>query len=249
VFALKQLVDLLCHPGVIALLVALLGALMRRSGWPRAATSLFIFAAVFAWLMSTPLVGSWLLAPLERQYPELSTIPSRTRYLVVLGSSYTPNAGIPVTAAIDPAGLQRLIEGVRLQRLLPGSQLVVSGGVLPGGGAPATGNALLAESLGVPGNAIVKLLGPLDTRGEAADISALTGSEPFILVTSASHMPRAMEYMRRAGGRPIAAPTGQKTGPGTVFQLRSVLPGAEGLQMSETAIHEYLGWLALGANF
>jgi uncharacterized SAM-binding protein YcdF (DUF218 family) len=246
-FAFKQLIGTLSHPGVIALLVTLLGFLMRYLRRPRAANILFIFAAVFAWLMATPFVGNWLLAPLERQYPPLTTIPSQVRYVVVLGSSYTPRDGVPLTAAIDPTGLQRLVEGVRLHRLLPDSRLVVSGGVIPGADAPATGNALLAEALGVTGSAVVKLLSPLDTRQEAAAVSALTGSDTFLLVTSSSHMPRAMEYMRRAGGRPIAAPTGQRSSMGG-FHPGSLLPNGDGLNMSEAAIHEYLGWLALHAD-
>jgi uncharacterized SAM-binding protein YcdF (DUF218 family) len=243
-YAFKQFVGALCHPGAISLLAASLGFLMRRSQRPRTATSLFWFAALFGWLTATPLVGSWLLAPLERQYPPLAAPPDDIHYVVVLGSSYLPRDGIPVTAAIDDAGLKRLVEGVRLQRLLPGSTLVVSGGATSGGYAPAVGNAMLAQSIGVPEESLRRLLRPLDTRGEAAEVSALIGSSPFLLVTSAGHMPRAMEYMRRAGANPVAAPTGQKTGNGP-FYLRTLIPNSDGLRMTEDAIHEYLGWLAL----
>jgi uncharacterized SAM-binding protein YcdF (DUF218 family) len=246
-YAFKQFIGVLTHPGTIGLLLLIAGLAVRRKR-PRAAIPLFCLAAVFAWLLSTPLVGGWLLVPLERAYPPLQVLPAQARYVVVLGSSYWPHDGVPITAAIDDAGLKRLVEGIRLQRLLPGSTLVVSGGAASGGYAPATGNARLAQALGVPAGSIVQLLRPLDTRGEAADICALVGTEPFILVTSSSHMPRAMEYMRRAGGNPVAAPTGQQTSM-TGFHLASLLPSAQGQRMAEDAIHEYLGWLALEAGF
>jgi uncharacterized SAM-binding protein YcdF (DUF218 family) len=245
-FTFKKIVGLLCQPGSLVILLAALGLLARAWRRTRLAGVLWSFAAGFAWLISTPLVGGWLLVPLERQYPPLaeSTASGGSPYVVVLGSSYFPHDGIPVSAAIDDSGLKRLVEGVRLQRLAPGSKLVVSGGPVGGGAAPAVGNALLAESLGVSHDSVVMLVRPLDTRSEAAEVCRLTGSQPFFLVTSASHMPRAMEYMRRAGGRPIAAPTGYRTGsPG--FQMTSLLPDAQGLRMSEDAFHEYLGWLAL----
>ena len=38
----------------------------------------------------------------------------------------------------------------------------------------------------------------IDTHTEALAIARLVGSKPFILVTSASHMPRAVELFRRA---------------------------------------------------
>lgn len=243
----KSLVGILLSPLCIALWLFLLALLLRVIGRRALAKWVCIGAAVFAWLVSTTLGGSLLLSPLERQYPPLERLPENVRFVVVLGSSYTPTGSIPITAAIDPSGLQRLVEGVRLQRLLPGSTLVLCGGGIAGREAPAAGNALLARSLGAPAASMVQLVEAFDTRGEAAAVAALTGSQTYLLVTSSGHMPRAMEYMRRAGGRAVAAPTGQKTAPGSIG-IESLIPSSDGLRMSEDAIHEYLGWLALIAD-
>jgi uncharacterized SAM-binding protein YcdF (DUF218 family) len=247
VYAFKQFVGALTHPGTVAFALVLAGLALRRFGRTRPGTALLICGALFAWLASTPLIGRWLLAPLESQYPPLREIPTDVHYVVVLGSSYMPGRGLPVTAAIDDAGLKRLVEGVRLHRLIPGSRLVVSGGAAPGAEAPAVGNFLLAQALGVPSNSIVQLLDPLDTRGEAAAVSNLTRSARFLLVTSASHMPRAVAYMRLAGGQPVAAPTGHRI-VATGFHPMALIPSAGGLRMTEDAFHEYLGWLALKAD-
>lgn len=242
----KLVVGLIFQPGSISLLLALVGVLARRR-YPRTGTTLICCAVSFAWLLSTAAVGSALLIPLERQYPSLVRIPPEVRHVVVLGSSYSPRAGIPVTAAVDDAGLQRLAEGVRLFRQVPGGKLVVSGGSRHPGWEPALGHAMLARDLGVPADSIVILTRPLDTRAEAREITRYLGAQPFLLVTTANHMPRAVEYLRQAGGNPIAAPTGQRSGTAAT-RIRAWIPSADGLRMSEDAFHEYLGWLALMAD-
>lgn len=52
--------------------------------------------------------------------------------------------------------------------------------------------ARVAESLGVPRRDIVVLDRPVDTEQEAAQVAKLIGRQPFLLVTSANHLPRAM---------------------------------------------------------
>ena len=68
----------------------------------------------------------------------------------------------------------------------------------------------LADDLGVDVPRADVLGTPLDTAQEARAIAALIGRAPFILVTSAYHMPRAMRLMLQAGLDPIPAPTGQR---------------------------------------
>lgn len=242
-YLFKKFLGALLSPLTIAFVVALVGVALWLLNRRRGARIAFCCAGIFAWLIATPFVGSLLLTPLEYRYPVSSSYPP-VEYVVVLGSSYSPREGVPVTAAIDEHGFRRAVEGLRLQRLIPGSRLVVSGGALTAGREPATGSALLVGSLGLPQQSIIRLTRPLDTRSEAAEIAALTRGAPFIVVTSASHMPRAMEYLRRAGSQPYAAPTGHRTHR-RGFHPASLLPSSYGLRMSEEAIHEYLGWIAL----
>ena len=137
-----------------------------------------------------------------------SPLPA-VQYIVVLGSGYEPRDGIPVTAALDEAGLVRIVEGIRLMRRLGATRLVVSGGAPPGQGRSAIGYAQLARELGVSDSSLVILDTPRDTAAEARVVVELLGQSPFVLVTSAFHMPRAMRLMQRVGAHPIPAPTGQ----------------------------------------
>jgi len=165
--------------------------------------------------------------------------------VVVLGSGYSPRDDIPVSAAISDEGLPRIVEGVRIFRAVHAAHLVVSGGAPAGKVPSAIGYAKLAEELGVERTALNVLDRPLDTSEEALAIAKLVEDKPFILVTSAYHMPRAVSLMRRAGLHPIPAPTGQLAGGPVPGDWAKFMPTFGGLRKSERAIHEYLGLAAL----
>ncbi len=247
---LRQLVGLIAKPLVIAMLLVAVAAICRACRRSRAAASLLITAAAIVFLSSMGWAGDALLGPLEREYPPLQdgALP-KVGYIVVLGGGYAPNGAMPVTAALDEDGLVRIVEGVRLARRLGAVRLVVSGGALSRGEEPAAfGYAKLARDLGIDANSIVVLSASLDTRDEARSVAALIGAAPFILVTSAYHMPRAMRLMERAGARPIPAPTGQLVNRSMSGGWTELLPTARGLVKTERAVHEYLGIAALRAG-
>jgi uncharacterized SAM-binding protein YcdF (DUF218 family) len=247
VYLITHLIGAAASPLVVAVLLAVVGLLCRAAGRVRAARAIAVAAVAIGYLGCLIPVGTSLLKPLERIYLPLredAPLPRLTD-IVVLGSGYSPGGGLPVTAALDDDGLARVVEGVRLARSLAGARLIVSGGALPGHAAPARGYAIMARELGVSEASITVLDRALDTKEEARDVTALLGSTPFILVTSASHMPRAMQLMQRAGAHPFPAPTGQRGLRHHDAGLRLVLPTSEGLGMSERALHEYLGLAAI----
>src|ERR1700722_5257735 len=159
---------------------------LLRAARRRLALSVIGCAAVLGFLASTTLVGDALLAPLERQYPAFEPEQAaEVRDIVVLGSGYEPFDQIPVTGALDPDGLARIVEGVRLARLRPDSRLIVSGGALPGPSPVARGYAHLAADLGIQPSALLTMDRARNTDQEAREVAALLGHTPFILVTSA----------------------------------------------------------------
>ena len=110
----RAIAAVLSGPLLLATLLAVAELLLRGSR-RRMGSRLIAAAALIAYLASTSLVGNALLGPLERAYPAF--IPSQAlgvRDIVVLGSSYEPDDRIPVTGALDGAGLARIVEGVRL---------------------------------------------------------------------------------------------------------------------------------------
>lgn len=246
-YLLKQLVDAFTAPLVLAVLLLVVGLGCRWRGWPKVSRATLTIAFAIANLSSMSVVGDALIGRLERQYPGLHEydLPANVTTIVVLGSGYRPQRGLPVTSAFDEEGLARIVEGVRLWRRIPEARLLVSGGA-PAPIAPsAQGYATLARELGVPESHLTVLDRPLDTDEEAWTVAQLLHSMPFVLVTSASHMPRAMELMRRSGANAIPAPTGHRGMSTPASCWRCWLPTAAGLRKSERALHEYLGLAAL----
>jgi len=242
--SLKHLIGALVMPFNFVLLLVAAGVVLRLIRRPRAARVTWITAALTVYLASTDLVASVLLAPLTRGYTSPLDAPPLTSYVVVLGSSYSPRDDLPVTATLDAEGLRRLVEGVRLLRKIPGARLIVSGGSVDAGqSAPAHGYARMAQALGVSTDSIVVLDRALDTASEARDIKPTVQSQPFLLVTSAEHMRRAMRLFQREGAHPIAAPaTRPHDGP---FGWIDLMPRANGLRSTEYALHEYAGLAAM----
>jgi uncharacterized SAM-binding protein YcdF (DUF218 family) len=233
---------------VVAFLLGVAAFMLSARGWLRTRTWLLTLATVVAYLAAIVPVGDALLGPLEHKYSPLregAALPA-VDYVVVLGSGYAPHDEIPITAALDEDGLVRIVEGVRLVRRLGSARLVLSGGAPTGRAPPAQGYVQLARALGVPDGSLVVLDTALDTAQEARAIAARLGNAPFLLVTSAWHMPRAMLQMKHAGAKAIPAPTGQLTG--RPMKWGSWLPSAAGLGRSERALHEYMALAALTAH-
>ncbi|MCJ7766442.1 MAG: YdcF family protein, partial [Thiovulaceae bacterium] len=148
---------------------------------------------------------------------------------------------LPINTQIAPTALIRLSEGIRQYNNLKNAKLVVSGGRgVYDTNSHASMQKREALSLGMKSDDIIMFEKPKDTKDEALAMKARVGSEPFILVTSAAHMPRAVRIFTHLGLNPIAAPTDYNAG-GKVEWLH--MPHGEGLRRSELAFHEYYGLL------
>jgi uncharacterized SAM-binding protein YcdF (DUF218 family) len=246
----KNFAHFLATPFAMASCLAMAGVVLLVFRMRRAGRAALVLALVVGYLGCTSLVGDALLGPLERRYPPLNldATPADTPYVVVLGSGYDPADHLPVTAALDRDGLVRVVEGIRISRRLHDARLVVSGGAGPGDTPSAYGYQKLADELGVDVPRANVLDTPRDTEEESRAVAARIGAAPFILVTSAYHMPRAMRLMHQAGLDPIAAPTGQRVGVPPITGVMRLLPTSSGLRKTELALHEYAGLLAMGAG-
>ena len=72
-------------------------------------------------------------------------------------------------------------------------------------------------------------------------IEPIVGQDRFLLVTSASHMPRSMALFEKRGMQPIAAPADHQVLKTHGFAPDMLFPGADGIHAAERAVWEYLG--------
>ncbi len=224
--------------------------LLWFSRWQRAGKTVTTVAAIGLAVVSHGWTANALLAPLEQgqvMFAPLGEIPPEAqsiRWIVVLGGGVGGDEPMPPTECLSDASLRRLVEGIRLHRLLPSARLVTSGGAVftmrPAGEVMRDA----ACALGVSADRIVVQPIGRNTVEEVAAVARLVEQEPFLLVTSAVHMPRALEACRKQGLRPLPAPTDfQATEPDGVWTPGDLYPSGAGLRQSERAMYEYLGHL------
>lgn len=181
-------------------------------------------------------------APLDLAAQPASTV-AQWHYVLVLGAAHVSDPRLPATSQIGGASLHRLVEGIRLQRQLPGSRLILSGGpgfeVVPN----AEVVAAVARELGVAEEDLIVRGKPRDTREEALSVREIVGTSPFVLVTSAAHMPRAMRVFEAAGLHPVPAPTDFHCPADPGHDPATFFPTADGLGTTESALYEVLATL------
>ncbi len=221
---------------LVLLLIALAYLVMRNRQSSRA---LLAITAALLITLSSSWGSNWLLAPLEDQYPVNNQPIAHGCLVMVLGSGHDENANLTAVQQLSDTALARLTEGVHQLSLGHGCKLVVSGW---SGGLSSRSHADVmfdaAVELGVSPKAIIKFPLAQDTIEEAQFMKWEVEDAPFRLVTSASHMPRAMAIFTNAKLNAVAAPTdfSQRTSYWWRFDAQSLLS-------SQKAIHEYLGLL------
>lgn len=205
------------------------GKVMISAGW----------LALF--LLSLQPVADGLLRPIESRYPTWQET-RKVDYIVVLGGGYTWNPEWAPSSNLISNSLPRLNEGIRLWRANPGSKLIFTGAhALTNPVSTAEVGARVAESLGVPRADIITLEQPKDTEEEALAVKRAIGNAPFLLVTSASHLPRAMIFFQRVGLDPLPAPANQLAIDSPLNPWEYALPSPVWLMHSDRVGYETLG--------
>ncbi len=239
---------LLTPPGLI-LLLALLGVLLQLR-WRLAGRLLVGLSLVLLFILSLPLTGRALVAPLETTppLPTATLAPDEARQqagaIVVLGGGRYPQASeYGDTDAVNAATLHRLRYAAWLHRRT-GLPILVTGGAPFG--EPTAEAALMQESLENdfqirPKWAETRSRNTQENAAFSKEILAAAGIRRIYLVTHAWHMPRAQWAFVNAGLDVVPAPMGFTTlGKGEREGL-GYLPSARGLDLSSLALRERLG--------
>lgn len=241
-FILKKALGSLFMPLSVCLLLFALGmvyVLLRRS---RDAIAPFVLAGLLLYAFSLNSVAGYLIRPLERAYPPLNLSSAemtskQVKWVVVLGSGHWTDKSLPPGAMLEEAALYRLTEGIRVAHRFPGSILVLSGDAFRDEQSSAQVMAAAAVGLGFDPGRMVLSDKALDTHDEARHVKSLAGSDAFVLVTSASHMLRAVKLFENQGLKPIPAPAYYRS----KGEPEYFIPGASNIKTCHMAVHEYLG--------
>ena len=247
VFLAKKILTQLFYPFSLCLGLLTLGLL---SCFLREVTTGSILLYTIGLILLIAFSYKWcadiLLRNLERKHRPVTDCHSiaDVKWIVVLGEGdHVSDPTLPATSQIPSSSLVRLVEGIRLHRNLPNSQLVLSGGAVYDPTPSAVVMKEVAIILGVESDGIV--LEPLsrDTKEEAHYLKGIVGDDQFILVTSAHHMIRSINLFRKEGMNPFPAPTEYLAQGSNKKNIRMYFPTAENLLNAEKAFHEYFGLL------
>ena len=231
---------------VIGLAAALIAGWRGRRGW-----SMALIAATLALVLGLTIypLGNPLVQALESQYPATPAL-LQVDGIIVLGGAedlgpYARWGGLEVNEAGE-----RLVAGIELARRYPLAKLIYTGGTAglfanPDSGAPSRMVDAFWLEMGIPERQIILESRSRTTSENAVFTKTLMQPKPgqhYVLVTSAWHMPRAMEAFARAGWQDVTAwPVDFRSTRGT---LRPDWRLDEHLVEADLALKEYLGRIA-----
>lgn len=245
---LSKVVPVFLFPAGLAILLCLVVAWLAFRKEARAAGAVALLAALFLYLAANPMVSNRLMLGLEEQNPPLRENPSAAA-IVLLGGGMAPMVEPRVYPETGPAG-DRVIHAARLWKQGLAPVVVTTGGYIdfmmeaPGSEAELYVR-LLTELFGVPHTALIAMGRSRTTHEDAVFTRELFDStglgREILLVTSASHMPRAAALFRREGFIVHPAPTDFRGNANFPLKFFSLLPAGASLAETTTALHEYLG--------
>lgn len=231
-------------------LLPLLAAVALRARWPKAAGRL-VWTALAALLL-----GGWIFIPesilrhLEQRYPPLPAGTDMRHFagVVVLGGAlarselWTEHRQVALN---DHA--ERMTEAFALARTHPELTILFTGGIadVRGTGLTEAQRAqIFFTQMGLAPDRVLYEDRSRTTFENAVNSAALPGvdrTRPWLLLTSAFHMPRAMGVFRRAGWNVTPYPVDYDTGSGQSWLDFSFHYGPQAWTL---ALHEVLGFYA-----
>lgn len=245
---IREILSILINPLPILymlLLAAFVFYIIRRK---RVWKIFVIITGTWFLIISTAPIPNALISSLENRYPPITAETLQTLTtpcdIIVLGGGHSDDKNLSPNNQLSTTALGRLVEGIRIQKMIPGSRLILSGY----SGRSEIPQALVlyntALLLGTDPSSMAVQTSPVNTRMEAEEYSKIFGnSNTLILVTSAVHMPRAMMHLKKEGLSPIPAPANFIIKHGSRKNPWRWIPNAGNISKMETAVHEYVGML------
>ncbi len=228
-FLLKKLISSIIMPLPFGLALGIIGLIfLFRNSYVKAKLLLTLsFFAIF--IFSYNPVANLLIRPLEKQYQSIEEADLSIKFALLLGGDFDDRGDEVVELYYQNPNLTIFTSGFEGHRPRPEAEV----------------NKEKLIRLGIPEANIIANSAPKDTIEEAKAMKARIGRQPFYLITSAYHMPRAIRIFEAVGTQPIAAPTGYLEGKSRLNDFAD----AKEATKSQIAVHEYIGsaylWIKL----
>jgi uncharacterized SAM-binding protein YcdF (DUF218 family) len=195
-------------PWVLILFLLLMISATKKRGGLRFFCILFV---AVLWAAGLRPVLDRLSAPLDGRYttPKAAALKKLgVKRIVVLTGGGWPQKGEIVSSAFPHGSAYRLMGALELaSRLGSECQVVFSGSAGRSARDVATADMMREyASTIMPSHVFASETKSGSTAEHPANVKPLVGKEPFALVTSAYHMPRAMRAFEKEGLKPVPYP-------------------------------------------
>ena len=238
----------LSSPSLVLLLVGTGVVLLytrRGTSWGRRWLTTVLLSYGF---LATPMGSGLVALPLAGRQAHLSSMAEANgaQTVVMLGSGIISHTADGMTIDDLDASALRLIESVRVYKLLGEPLLIVSGGNTQELDPPRTEAAALraaAIALGVPASRVLEETESMTTREQAVAVKRLLnarGIETFVLVTSPLHMGRSLAAFRAVGLKPVFSASEPRRDPAKMSW--SLALSRQSIRLADAALYEYLAW-------
>lgn len=228
-------------------------ALLMLKRWCKPTVVMLWTGLVALGLLGFQAIPDALLRPLENRYP-IPAAESINRHvgIIVLGGatnhpdSFVAHGQVPLGEAAE-----RMTVPVGLLQQHPKMELVFSGGegrLVTTGVTESELARVFYKEQGVNMTQVKLEDGSRNTRENAQQVAKLLGDRcksPWLLVTSAWHMPRSMAEFEAVGCNVTPYPVDFRTGDSTSLSEYSM---AHSLLRWQVALHELLGLLVYGVT-
>ncbi len=229
-------------------LMILLGGwlLFRAIRWRRLSRFCAILLLLYAGIVMLTPVPEWALQSLENRFAAPASGPQVAGIIVLGGATDNGEVAAARGQPVLNDNAERLTTAVALHRAMPDRPLIVSGfsGRLnPSGLNEAEITRLFFQQQGLPLNQVRFEARSRNTAENARYTAELAGEnpQPWLLITSASHMPRAVASFRAAGLAVLPHPVDFRTVPDELVWPREPISS---LTIAGSALREWLGLLA-----
>lgn len=187
-----------------------------------------------------------LVKNLESKYEpiDLTKIDTSKMYhIFVLGGGHTIASHLPASDQLEKGSLARLIEGIRIYRLLPHSKIICSGQSTNSAISQAQLVAQTALDLGVNKNDLLLFHTTSNTLDEARQYkdSLYAPNINVVLVTDAIHMKRATECFEHYHISTQADPTNHRVKFYRKNHTQNFTILLDNFEFFNHAVHEYVG--------
>lgn len=245
-FVLSKTIGYLAIPSNLLMAIGLVGLVLLFTRFRRLASWLIVTSLVLIALIGYSPVGRILLLPLEERFPPWNASRGAPDGIVVLGGSISPDISVARGVVALNSSAERLTVTAELARRYPNARIIFTGGTAsldPTEPLEAPLAVKEFEALGIDHDRITAEEQSRNTIENAVFSRLLANpkrGERWVLVTSASHMPRAIAAFRAAGFPVEAYPVNWHTrGRRDAAELFASFAG--GLAMTDYAMHEWVG--------